>query len=79
MPSRIEVIKRKLDAAKTKKAVIKEKVNTVKKYLDDNYGVTTVKGAKRLKAQLETKIKKLEKEANTILDNVESKIEELEE
>jgi len=79
MPSRTEVIKRKLDAAKTRKAVIKEKVDSLKKYLDDNHGITTVAGARKLKAQLETKINKLEKEANDILTKVENKIEELEE
>lgn len=78
MPSKVDKIKRKLDLAKTKQAVFKEKVNTTKKELKKKYNVSTVKQAKALKVKLKDDIKKTEEQANVLLDEVEEQLEELE-
>jgi len=78
MPSKVDKIKRKLDLAKTKRAVFKEKVNTTKKELKKKYNVSTIKQAKELKKKLKDDISKTEEKANALLDEIEEQLEELE-
>lgn len=80
MPNdRLDEIKSRLDRLKTKKAIVHEKVKETGVEMKRKHNVSTIKQARTLKKKLTDQADQFEAEAEEIIDEVESRLDEFDE
>lgn len=79
MPNRLDEIKSRLDRLKTKRAVVQEKIKETKVEMKRKHNVSTIKQARTLKEKLAGQAEQFEAEAEEIINEVESRLDEFDE